>query len=147
MKKIFLSLFFLLATLTGAMAAKSAGIPRLVQQPDGTAMQILLLGDEHFSWYQTTDGVLLVEDNNVFYVAKTNYYGDITSTGVIAHEAALRTPEELSAIGRQNKDIFFSIGPEVSKSKAGYSDFSILQIPGYPSTKHCPHTGKVRVPV
>ncbi|MBQ0073931.1 MAG: M6 family metalloprotease domain-containing protein, partial [Prevotella sp.] len=34
-----------------------------------------------------------------------------------------------------------------SKSKAGYSDFSILQIPGYPSTKHCPHTGKVRVPV
>lgn len=148
MKKTFLSLFFLFATLTGIMAAKSSGQVHQVQQPDGTSLSIQLLGDEHFSWYQTIDGVILVEAGNTYYVAKTDSYGAISNTGIIAHDATHRNAEEIAAISKQNKDVFFSNGAETAKSKRAQTDFSTRSIDGYPNTNvHCPHTGKIRIPV
>lgn len=148
MKKTFFSLFFLCATLTGVMAAKSSGQPHLVQQSDGTSLTIQLLGDEHFSWYQTTDGVLLVRENNTFYVAATDAYGTTSSTGIIAHDASQRTAEELSAIAKQDKDVFFNNGAEVANGKRAQMAPDLLYIDGYPNTNtHCPHIGKVRIPI
>lgn len=148
MKKAFLSLFFICATLISAMAAKSPAIPMQKQQPDGTMLTLQLFGDEHFSWFQTIDGVLLVQEGNAYYVARADYYGSLVSTGVLAHDAAMRTLDEVMAIEKQDKDAFFNSGESLLKSKRTSLEMMPMAIPNYPSpTQHCPHIGKVRVPI
>lgn len=148
MKKVFLSLFFILATLTTVNAAKSAGNAVQFPQPDGTIITVRLLGDEHLSWYQAEDGVLLVRgEDGAFYIAQTDFYGSMTSTGILAHDAALRSYEEASAIEKQDRDSFFSANLISLQSKQAAETF-LTSIPGYPSkNSYCPHSGTIRVPI
>ena len=69
MKRL-VTFIFAFIYILNAWAAKSAGTPMLVFQPDGMTVTIQLLGDENFSWYQTTDGVLLVRNESEYYIAK-----------------------------------------------------------------------------
>lgn len=147
MKKSFLSLLLIFATLTAAIAAKAPCTPIQKQQPDGTIVTIQVCGDEHFSWLQTTDGVLLVQEGNAYYVAKADFYGSLVSTGVLAHDAALRTLDEVVAIEKQDKDEFFNSGESMLKSKRTSLEMMPMAIPGYPSAANCPHIGKVRIPI
>lgn len=140
MKQIVLSLIFLFATATGVYAAKSSGTPKAVRQPDGTTLMVRLLGDEHFSWYQTMDGIIVVGKDNAFYIAEICADGALKSTGVLAHNLDSREAGERSLAAAQDRKLFFAKGAEGAHAKR-------KAIAGYPSANFCPHTGNVRIPI
>lgn len=137
-----LCLLLLISFTTTLWAAKSSGAIHTWSQPDGTTINVLLLGDEHVSWYQTPDGVLLVRGNDgAFYVAVVDEDGVLSATNVLAHDLEKRTAAELSLAKSQRREAFFSAADkelQTSRTRAIY---------GYPSANLCPHTGTVRVPV
>ena len=69
MKKFFLSCLLACATLTGAYAAKAITTPFQVTLQDGTTVMAQIHGDEHFSFYTTTSGELLIFENNTWRMA------------------------------------------------------------------------------
>ena len=70
---------------------------RTCTQPDGTTIQLMLVGDEHLHFFVTRDDVPVVEENDVFYYAKPGN-GYVESTGVMAKEADKRTLADRAAI-------------------------------------------------
>lgn len=140
-KYFFLLVMWLVASLTG-YAAKSMGIPRTVVQPDGTTLSVRLLGDEHFSWYQTLDGVLLRRVDEAFYVGRVAEDGSLESTGQLAHEADKRPLVERVLAKGQERGRFFAI-QEQNMDVRGPQKV----IAGYPGKKYCPHMGRVRIPI
>ena len=137
-----LCLLILLSFTTALWAAKSSGAIHIWSQPDGTNIKVQLLGDEHVSWYQTPDGVLLVRGNDgAFYVAEVGEDGLLSATNVLAHDLEKRTAAELSLAKSQRREAFFIAADkelQASRTRA---------ILGYPSANFCPHTGTIRVPV
>lgn len=80
--------FFCSATMM--FAAKANSQPFQVRQPDGTCLTVVLHGDEHLSWYTTTDGVVLASSKNHFYVAQIDAQGRISATSQLAHNPQAR---------------------------------------------------------
>lgn len=140
-KYYFLFVMCLVATLTG-YAAKSTGTPRMVVQPDGTTLSVRLLGDEHFSWYQTLDGVLLMRVDDAFYVGRVAEDGSLESTGLLAHEADKRPLVEMVLAKGQDRSRFFDVQRQRLDAHG-----PLKAIAGYPSTRFCPHMGRVRIPI
>lgn len=98
MKKLILSTLMLAATLTmSAIPAKREW--RTVSQSDGTKVTLMLVGDENFHCYQTTDGVPVIEENGNYYYA--NAIGDyLQKTDMLAHDAEMRSFQESQAIAQ-----------------------------------------------
>lgn len=96
-KSLLLVLFSALAAV--AMAVPSRKVWRTVTQSDGTELRIALCGDENFHFYMTEDEVplLLDEATGDYFYATALGFG-MASTGVVAHEAALRTPAETAVL-------------------------------------------------
>lgn len=140
MRRIILLSLFILAAATCIHAAKSSGTPKAVKQPDGTTLMVRLLGEEHFSWHQTMDGVVIMQQDKAFYVAEICADGSLKSTGVLAHNLDSRKGQELQLAKAQDKSLFFAKGAEASQARR-------KAIAGYPSSDFCPHSGKVRIPV
>lgn len=139
MKRLFLAVALILSLATSADAAKALTTPTAVTQPDGTTLMIRLIGDEHFSWYQTTDDVLLVYADKAFYIAQTREDGSLVSTGILAHNIDRRSSDETLAAKAQRPQLFFKAD---SKEARGMNKAS-----GYPASGRCPHFGKVKIPV
>lgn len=139
MKKIFCFLLLFISVVS-LWAAKSTGAVRQWKQPDGTIVSVCLMGDEHVSWYQTTDGVMLCRKGNAFYVAEVNDRGDLLPTNVLAHNAGQRLDGEVTLAKAQKRELFFA---------AAKRNLSVRSraIEGYPSNTFSPHTGTVRVPI
>jgi len=142
MKRLVLILLTFVACTISVFAAKSDGKIYIVTQPDGTTLKVRLLGDEHFSWYQTSDGVLLKKVNKAFYIAETTFDGTLENTGILAHDCDKRSEKELAAVSLQNKTAFFSVawnslGQELRNQSAEV----------YPASCFCPHSGTVHVPI
>jgi M6 family metalloprotease-like protein len=98
MKKLILSTLMLAATLTmSAIPAKREW--RTVSQSDGTKVTLMLVGDENFHCYQTTDGVPVIEENGNYYYANAigNY---LQKTDMLAHDAEMRSFQESQAIAQ-----------------------------------------------
>ena len=67
---------------------------RTFTQSDGSTIELMLVGDENLHYYVTRDNVPVVSDgDNLFCYAKKAGFG-IMSTGVLAHEATLRSANE-----------------------------------------------------
>lgn len=97
-------LFLVFAALLGVAqvwAVPAKPTPLTIQQPDGTTLTVLLVGDESFHYYQTLDGIPLVrhDDGSLHYACLQD--GLLRSTGVLAHEAAQRTPDEARLVLQQ----------------------------------------------
>jgi len=107
MKKCFLLGAMLLLTIS-VWAARNYPRPVQVRQSDGARITVIGYGDEHDGWYQTTDGVLLVHEGTNFYVANIAADGSLSSTGILAHESALRNLTERRAVEMQNPALFHS---------------------------------------
>lgn len=107
MKNILLTVMFAALTAT-SWAAKANTAPFSVRQSDGTTITVRLHGDEHFSWYTTTDNVILARSGNNFYIADIDAKGNITPTSQLAHEKTERSINELSLVKKQNLKAFFS---------------------------------------
>lgn len=87
---IILSVFFLDAS---AIPANSK--PVKITQPDGSALTIVLHGDEFLNYTTTTDGytVMLNESNGAWEYAVKDGRGQLCPGGIQAREAEERTPE------------------------------------------------------
>ena len=108
MKKILLSITFALMGIASGFAAKAYPGIVTVTQSDGTELNVRIYGDEHHSWYTTTDGALLVQIGKNFYVAQVEDNGMLKATPQLAHNAELRNKLENKAINTQNKQLFFN---------------------------------------
>ena len=105
MRRLILSIICL-ATAVCTYAVKAWPYPVEVRQSDGTTLTIVLHGDEDFSYYTTLDGVLLVQQDNNYYVAEVSHEGELNATPQLAHNADLRNEAERQLAIRQNRDIF-----------------------------------------
>lgn len=103
-KSILTLTLFLLAL--AVWAAKANKAPFMYTQPDGSRITIFGHGDEHYHWYTTADGVLLVRNDNAYYVADIASDGKLTATTTIAHERAERNEAERKLVMRQDKQAF-----------------------------------------
>jgi len=108
MKK--LSLFFLLIFFSIPLwAVIATPTPFTVEQPDGTTIQIVLHGDEHFSYRTTTDNLFVAKDETGSY-RYVNYMpdGSFTYTSIIAHNPNERNSAESTFVKTLSKDKPFS---------------------------------------
>ena len=98
--QILVSMFLLIPSIN-VWGVKAYPLAVEVKQADGTTLMVVLHGDEDFHYCMTTDGILLVREGDSFFIAEQS--GDLLmSSGVLAHESALRTTAERSAIARQD---------------------------------------------
>ena len=70
--------------------------PVVWDQPDGTQITVRLFGDEHGHFAETMDGYTLVRsaDGDAWMYAERVVDGHLRPAEMMAHEVALRTPEE-----------------------------------------------------
>lgn len=108
MKKLILTLAFATMDFIAGYAAKAYPGAITITQNDGTQVDILLHGDEHLSWYTTTDGILLVQVGGNYYVAQVEDDGSLKATPQLAHNASQRSNIENQVIALQNKQSFFN---------------------------------------
>ena len=138
MKRL-VTFIFAFIYILNAWAAKSAGTPMLVFQPDGMTVTIQLLGDENFSWYQTTDGVLLVRNESEYYIAKV-VKGELVSTGILAHDECDRTDAENAAIAAQDKEEFLAQADNSVRTRR--NAVALLNKKNF-----SPHMGEIHIPI
>ncbi|MBQ9571407.1 MAG: M6 family metalloprotease domain-containing protein, partial [Prevotella sp.] len=87
----------------------------------------------------TTDGVLLYHEGYDYFIAKVEEDGSLSNTGILAHEKALRTEQELAAIAKQDKEKFFAMEADNSQKRARRRE------PINVDSSYFPHTGSPRV--
>lgn len=109
MKKILLSITFALMGIVSGFAAKAHTALTTITQSDGSQLTIRLHGDEHYSWYSTTDDVLLVQVGKNYYVAQVEEDGTLKATPQLAHNAGERGTVEEQVINNQNKEKFLNL--------------------------------------
>lgn len=109
MKKILLSITFALMGIASGFAAKAHTALTIITQSDGSQLTIRLHGDEHYSWYSTTDDVLLVQVGKNYYVAQVEEDGTLKATPQLAHNAGERGTVEEQVINNQNKEKFLNL--------------------------------------
>lgn len=115
MKKIALLLVFSLSIVV-ARASKAWAQPQVVRQSDGIELTIRLNGDVNFNWVSTTDGVILQQKGSDFYVAVIDDSGNLSASTQLAHDAPLRSASERALIAKQNKEVFFRSGREITRA-------------------------------
>lgn len=77
-----------------AMAVPAKKFVRTVSQPDGTTVDITLVGDEYFSYYMTVDGVPVMETEQGAYCYARCEAGAFLPTATLAHDVAVRGEAE-----------------------------------------------------
>ena len=134
MKKTVILLLMMLMVQV-SWAAKAQRGPAKIKQKDGTTLVIRGFGDEHFHYYVTTDGVLLYHEGYDYFIAKVEEDGSLSNTGILAHEKALRTEQELAAIAKQDKEKFFAMEADNHQKRARRRE------PVQVNSTYFPHTG------
>lgn len=103
MKKVLLPMILALASLVQPLCAVNP-LRKLihVEQGDGSFVQVYKKGNGHFAFLATEDGVAVMrgEDRRLYY-AELTADGDLVPTDRLAHDAAMRSPEELSYLETQ----------------------------------------------
>lgn len=97
MKKILLTIVaVMMAVMANAVPALQEW--RTYTQSDGTTIKVMLCGDETMHYYVTEDMVPLVrlKNGDFCYAAASGF--NVVSTGIVAHEAPLRTAQERNVI-------------------------------------------------
>ena len=113
MKKIRLLLSMTLLMTAISMLAVPAKREKVkVQQPDGTYVTISLLGDEWCHFTTTADGYTVVKDTKGFYVYAQKKAGQLKATGMVAHDADMRSVAEEAYL--QSVDKFLK--PEMTQT-------------------------------
>ena len=128
----------LLMTAVAIRAARAFSEPYSVTQPDGTTLTLTLHGDEHGHWTMTSDGVLVVNRGEAYYVAAIDDAGMLTATPLLAHSLQQRTPAEQAVCQqqRERQERFFE---RISKEcDAGMRRAMVT------GTKYFPHQGSPR---
>ena len=104
-RKVFLLMVILIVGLVDVYAVRAYPLPVIVHQSDGTSLSIIGHGDEYFHYITTIDGVLLVREGSDWMVAEVDEGGELQSSGLLAHDKALRGDKELAVISIQKKKV------------------------------------------
>lgn len=103
---LLLSTIFVCLSMAAAPALK---VKRNVKQSDGKSLQIVLCGDENFHYYQTIDGVPVIENEDGSFDYATMNDGKLVSTKMLAHETNNRSISETTFINLSKKSILTEI--------------------------------------
>ena len=125
-----------------AFAVKADPTPATMRQSDGTTITVVLHGDEDFSWYTTTDGVLLARAGSDFVIGRIDENGQLQATTQLAHEAFQRSNAEVTLIQAQDRDRFYQKASQLRSS----SERRRIGI-GTASIPYFPHTGSPKAMV
>lgn len=88
MRKYIIPALLTVLAINVASAKPAMKGTRTVVQPDGSKLEIVVTGDEHFHYVTTPDGALLCEDADGFYrLAKVASDGAFESTGISPYSA------------------------------------------------------------
>ena len=121
------------------MAIPAKPVSRTFTQPDGSKVTIILSGDEHFSYYTTTDGVMLIKDQKGYFkYAVADFNNELTPGKFIACNPDERNAEVktyLSEINNENLD------KAIIKLRSGAP---MNKISGPIGTSQFPNKGEVR---
>ena len=101
MKKIsFLIIAFLTAIMASAEPANPT--PISVSQPDGSTLQLKLVGDEFYHFNTTIDGYTVINVNGTWeYAVKKD--SQLRSSGIMAHDPAKRNTQEAQLVASLEK--------------------------------------------
>jgi M6 family metalloprotease-like protein len=147
MKKIVL---FLLATLLfttqQTFAVPAVPWPVDYELPDGSKITIQLRGDEWVNWAETSDGFTLLRNSEGFFeYAVLNNYGDLTLSGVKAHNESQRSVNERNFLVGKTRELRFSESQIETRLqlRGMMDDFVRKSADGTPQRT----TGTVRIPI
>ncbi len=109
MKRLLLSVLLAFSAIVTMQAARAWTEPFTVTQPDGSQLTLACYGDEHLHWFSTSDGIMVVAQDNTYYVAQIADGGHLTASALLAHEPALRSTAEQQLCARQQalRESFF----------------------------------------
>ncbi|MBQ9466552.1 MAG: M6 family metalloprotease domain-containing protein [Muribaculaceae bacterium] len=95
------------ASVAVANAIPANPMPGVCQQPDGTSVTLRLVGDEFYHYNCTSDGYTVLRNSatGAYEYARLDGAGRLSSTGVLAHDAARRTPSEMSLLAITGKHV------------------------------------------
>ncbi|MCL2681904.1 MAG: M6 family metalloprotease domain-containing protein [Bacteroidales bacterium] len=103
---VFVSLFF---AVQHAFAVPANPIPDNYTLPDGSVITLQQRGDELVNWVTTLDGfTLLLNSDGFFEYAIRDQAGNLTLSGVRAHNESKRTAEERSFVANLPEGLSFS---------------------------------------
>lgn len=93
----------LITAFVAAMAFSAQAVPalkkwRTYQQTDGTQVTLLLSGDENLHYFKTTDGLVVLQDENENYVYAQLTHDGFEPTQLLAHNADMRSADEQAQI-------------------------------------------------
>lgn len=94
MKKLYLIIVMMLASICTTMAVPAKKGAIRMQQPDGSYVTISLHGDEYLHFTTTDDGYSVVKDHRGYYVYASLENGQLVPTTQVAHEAEARGATE-----------------------------------------------------
>ena len=109
----------------------------IVRQPDGTLLSVEQFGDEYHHWTATTDGVLVLNKAGAYYVAAIDDWGNLSSTGILAHAVPLRDSREQQLVALQSSRL------SLFHQKQNDAETRSINIPS--DSKYFPHQGNPRV--
>ena len=135
---LFAALSWFLTTMP-LQAANMCREATTIRQSDGTTLVVFGHGDENFSWFTTSDGVLLVHQGTNFFVAQMDAAGRLVATTQLAHEKESRGKEEQLLVAAQNKTAF-----EQFLTERMQQDLLANTIGNY-TVPYFPHMGSPRV--
>jgi M6 family metalloprotease-like protein len=111
MKKIKILLFsvLLLAINHSAFGVIAYPYPVEITQQDGSKITIILRGDEHVKWAETTDGYSILRNSNGIYeYAILNPDGDMVPSGILVKNQSERSSSDIQYLIKIGKGITFS---------------------------------------
>ena len=88
------------------MAISSQHVTREVTQPDGTNIQVKLIGDEWWHFYETEDGYTIMKDENGWWkFAELNAIGHLHSSNIDVLPVQFRIPQHWNFINTLGKHL------------------------------------------
>lgn len=99
MKKRILTFAAALTFAASLSAVPARPQKRLVKQPDGTTLAVMVRGDENFHFHSTEDGLPVVKsEGGAYCYARRSADGKLVASDIVAHDASQRELAELSFI-------------------------------------------------
>lgn len=118
MKKLFIVIVLLLLCSVSAFSDPANPDTILLQQPDGTLIWTRIHGDELYHWRSTTDGNVIIQDEQQRYCYAVVESDSIYSSNIFVHNVFERTVEEKMFIANKTKEIQQFIRAEQQKANA-----------------------------
>ena len=131
-RKLLLSGFLFLALSAFGVPAKKGF--RTIHQPDGTTLTVQMVGDEHFHYYTSSDGVMLKKDDDGFFKYAVEENGMIKASELIAKNPDQRSDTDKRFITNIDANELNTTLQRTRRSKVITRNASISKSAAFPST-------------